>query len=230
MSHIKAIYFDLDNTLVHRNASIDRFSEGFVQRYVSLLSHVSCEQVANLIKTIDNGGYLGDKRRYRKISQAIGAELSTKLCWQQPIAADQLERDWKTHFPQSTVEMPSATKVLNELAKKGYYLAIISNGGQQSRINTLAATSFSPLIHHLVSSEQFGAKKPDPAIFLETISQAGFRPNECVYVGHHPVNDMQGAYNAGMHAVWLAGFHERAGLPTPAYVIQSLPELLGLVI
>ena len=33
-------------------------------------------------------------------------------------------------------------------------------------------------------------------------------PEECLFIGDHPINDIQGAQNAGMHPVWMEGFHE----------------------
>jgi putative hydrolase of the HAD superfamily len=52
----------------------------------------------------------------------------------------------------------------------------------------------------------YGADKPDTGIFTYTSEQLGVSPAECVYVGDHPRNDIEGARNAGMRTIWYAGF------------------------
>jgi len=49
------------------------------------------------------------------------------------------------------------------------------------------------------------------------------QPEQCLYIGDHPVNDVQGATAAGMHALWMQGFHPDAG--HIQYKIQQLPEI-----
>ncbi len=71
-----------------------------------------------------------------------------------------------------------------------------------------------------------GVSKPDPFIFTHTVRQAGFEPNECVYIGDHPLNDIMGATRAGMTAVWLAGFHTDVTLPINAPVVQNLVDVI----
>lgn len=86
-------------------------------------------------------------------------------------------------------------------------------------------TSFSPLIRKLVSSGDFGVAKPDASIFIATITAAGFQPLECMYVGDHPVNDVQGALSAGMQATWLQGYYPASEIAAAANTIQHLSEL-----
>ena len=125
--------------------------------------------------------------------------------------------------------MSGALETLTRLTERGFHLGIISNGSLDSREKTVAATPFSNFIQQLVSSGQFGQKKPHPEIFLSTLEAAGFKPSQCLYVGDHPVNDIQGALSAGLHAVWLKGFHSSTRLPLQTPVITSLLELLSLI-
>ena len=47
------------------------------------------------------------------------------------------------------------------------------------------------------------AKKPDPLIFQKCIQSFDRKPEECVYIGDHPTNDVEGAKACGMKAIWL---------------------------
>ncbi|SHO55677.1 HAD family hydrolase [Vibrio quintilis] len=226
---IRAVYFDLDNTLVERNASIDQFSRIFIRHFSRQLLHPSFRQVSDLIKQTDNGGYLVNNSPYQRIYQAIGAELALQLGWHDPVPATELEAFWKAEFPRSAAEMPGAAALIRQLVQSGYHVGIISNGAEWSRRATLAATTFGELIQQLVSSERFGVSKPDPSIFTDTARAAGFSSGECIYIGDHPEKDIRGAMNAGMQAVYLSGFHPDIPVPDGAPVIHHLSEVMHVI-
>lgn len=226
---IKAVFFDLDNTLVDRSAGIERFAAAFVGHYQTRLQHSDADQIASLIKHIDNGGYLPAGSPYKKVYEAIGGELALQLDWIDPPGVDELTAFWRGEFPKNTVEMEGAQRLLQQLHNDGYYLGIISNGAHDSRLATVNNTSFQPLIRELVSSGSFGYAKPDARIFLAAIAAAGFQPSQCMYVGDHPVNDIQGALSAGMQATWLQGYHPASEVALGAHTIEQLSELTALL-
>jgi putative hydrolase of the HAD superfamily len=225
----KAVYFDLDNTLVDRNASIDAFSILFLRNFNSELHNESAQHIAEVIKRVDNGGYLPANSRYQKISEALGFELQRQLNWRITPAAADITSYWRREFSKQTVEMDGAYEVITALHHSGFYLGIISNGAEATRQSTLAATSFVQLFSQVVSSEQFGVKKPNTSIFTETVKAAGFKPEQCFYVGDHPINDVQGALDAGMMAILLAGHHPGTLIPEQAMIINHLSEIIRLV-
>ncbi|CAM3870397.1 Pyrimidine 5'-nucleotidase YjjG [Vibrio aerogenes CECT 7868] len=223
---IKAVYFDLDNTLVDRDASIDAFSRIFIEHYSHRLRNPSVKQISTIIKQTDNGGYLAEDSPYQKIWQAIGAELCRQADWIKPVLASEVSTFWRTEFPGNTVEMPGVEQLVRQLVQSGYHVGIISNGAESSRRATLAATSLNTLILQMVSSGQFGVSKPDPSIFTDTVQDAGFLCGECVYIGDHPEKDICGAMNAGMHAIYFSGFHPDISVPEGAPVIHHLSDVI----
>ena len=61
---------------------------------------------------------------------------------------------------------------------------------------------FAPYISHIVTSQEAGFEKPHPEVMALCIRKAGCAPEECVFVGDTFKKDVQGALDAGMHAVW----------------------------
>ncbi|GLQ74017.1 HAD family hydrolase [Vibrio penaeicida] len=204
---IKAVYFDLDNTLVDRNASIDRFALKFYDHFSKQLVESDIDKISSLIKTLDNGGYLKPDSPYKRIYTAIAYELPKQLNWHSPPLPIEIEQFWKNNIPECAVEMNHAHELISTLKEKGLHLGIISNGEEWSRQRTAHATSFSHHFSQIISSEKAGYKKPDSRIFIESARSAGYSTSECIYVGDHPVNDVQGSINAGMKAIWLSGYH-----------------------
>jgi FMN hydrolase / 5-amino-6-(5-phospho-D-ribitylamino)uracil phosphatase len=78
-----------------------------------------------------------------------------------------------------------------------------------------------------VDARSFGAAKPAPSIFLATAERAQVAPAQLLHVGDHPQQDVLGALQAGLPAVWLnrtgAIWNEAAN---PPETISTLLELL----
>lgn len=57
------------------------------------------------------------------------------------------------------------------------------------------------------------------------------KPEECIYIGDHPVNDIEGATRVGMQTIWMKVNQPwRDGLQaTPLHTIENLGELLELL-
>ena len=53
----------------------------------------------------------------------------------------------------------------------------------------------------VVVSGDIGIYKPDRRIFDEAVRRAGVKNKESLFVGDHPVNDVEGALGAGMQVI-----------------------------
>ena len=71
----QAVYFDLDNMLVHRNESIELYAERFSDDFSDVLSDVGLKEIANVIYAHDNGGYLTKNSPYKTIKDAVSHGL-----------------------------------------------------------------------------------------------------------------------------------------------------------
>ena len=90
----------------------------------------------------------------------------------------------------------------------------------------------------VVSSEGAKAYKPDARIFAAYCALAGVGPGEVLYVGDSPYDDVHGAKESGMRAVWVRRAQQTPGrtppppdvrLREPDAVITSLAQLPALL-
>lgn len=51
---------------------------------------------------------------------------------------------------------------------------------------------------------------------------------ECLFVGDHPVNDIQGARQVGMQTLWLSGFHASKDIEIE-HKIENLTQVLSFL-
>jgi putative hydrolase of the HAD superfamily len=77
-------------------------------------------------------------------------------------------------------------------------LGSVSNG-----VADLQAIGMAHYFQASVAAHRFGCAKPDASIFRAACHELGVAPHEAVYVGDDPVLDVEGAQKAGLQAVWM---------------------------
>jgi putative hydrolase of the HAD superfamily len=141
-----------------------------------------------------------------------------------------VEEPGKHLWEMAIMPIPDALEVLTTL-KVHYRLGVISNtvgSGDAELVEALERAGIRPLIDALVTSRDFGAAKPDPAIYAEGARRLGVSLDATLMVGDRLDTDVAGALNAGIPAVWLRhpGAIPIPGI-TPTHVIDRLAELPG---
>ncbi|HKV31919.1 MAG TPA: HAD-IA family hydrolase [Candidatus Dormibacteraeota bacterium] len=139
-----------------------------------------------------------------------------------------VEEPGKHLWEMALIRIPDAFEVLTAL-KPLYRLGVISNtvgSGDAELADVLERAGIRRLIDALVTSRDFGAAKPDPAIYAEGARRLGVSLDQTLMVGDRLDTDVAGALNAGIPAVWLR--HPGAvAIPgiAPTHVIEGLAEL-----
>lgn len=84
-------------------------------------------------------------------------------------------------------------------------MAVVSNSIFSSDLlwNDIRRLSVPEAFRFVISSAEFGYRKPHTAIFEHAVERLGSRPSETWYVGDLWENDVVGSTNAGLIPVWL---------------------------
>jgi putative hydrolase of the HAD superfamily len=119
---------------------------------------------------------------------------------------------------------PEVPGVLAALRDRGVARVVVSNW-DVSLHDVLERTELRSLVDGVVTSAEFGAAKPDPAIFARALELAGgIAPADAVHVGDDVEADVEGARAAGIAPVYVA----RDGAAAPPGV-RAIPSLDGLL-
>ncbi|MDO8616818.1 MAG: HAD family hydrolase [Dehalococcoidia bacterium] len=117
-----------------------------------------------------------------------------------------------------------------EALRPHYRIALLSNADDDFLHACLARNG----LHFdvVLSSEQAGAIKPNPLIFLRLAELLGLPPAAILYAGDNPIPDVLGPARAGMTAAWVnrAGLRRPRRVPPPYMRVRSLSELLPLLV
>jgi putative hydrolase of the HAD superfamily len=119
---------------------------------------------------------------------------------------------------------PEVPAVLGALRERGVARVVVSNW-DVSLHDVLERTELRPLVDAVVTSAEFGAAKPDPAIFARALELAGgVAPADAVHAGDDLEADVAGARAAGIAPVLVARDGEVASAG-----VRAIPTLEGLL-
>jgi putative hydrolase of the HAD superfamily len=215
---IRAVLFDLDDTLYDRDALVLRIAHEQVVAFREQLDGVDANVFVRRLLELDAHGYGSKPAAYARIVSELA--LPSTL-------AESLEH----HFWESydrICELPEETgDVLRTLRARGLKLGVVTNGRTDRQALKLERLGIAPLFDAVLISQSEGIRKPDAAIFARAVARCGVEPGEALFVGDHPENDVGGARTAGLIAVWKRVPHREMSLADVA-VVDALSDIVPL--
>lgn len=190
---LKTVMFDLDGTLLNRDASVQRFIENQYERLIKWLGHIPKEQYISRFIELDCRGYVWKDKVYQQMVDDFNIN---KISWQM------LLDDYVEEFHNSCIPFPSLIEMLEVLKKSSIHLGIITNGKGQFQMDNIRALGIESFFETILVSEWEGIKKPDSLIFQRALQQLNVSANESMFVGDHPENDVKAAMDMGVIGVW----------------------------
>jgi putative hydrolase of the HAD superfamily len=121
---------------------------------------------------------------------------------------------------------PDARPALERLAAS-FRLGLITNGVARIQRHKFAGSGLASFFDPVVVSGELGVGKPDRAIYEHALQLAQVAASNALMVGNSLRNDVEGAENAGLRAVWVDRVGETLpGSPKSYQTVASLAELL----
>ena len=226
---IKAVFFDLYQTLVHYQPSQEELEAGALN---SFGIGVTAEALRRPILAANEFIYEQIARRplsqrSREETMALYADYQRIVIREAGIKADdRIVLKLLGMMQQAKMDLvlfDDVIPVLDDLKKRELVLGLISNI-ERDMTATLDKLGLSPRLDIVVTSQDAGFTKPHPEIFQFAIKQAGVRPAETAYIGDQYQVDVVGSNNAGMKGILLdrTGYYkEKLNCPK----IKTLAEL-----
>lgn len=136
-------------------------------------------------------------------------------------------------FPKERKKVPilydDVIPVLDEL-KKNYRLLLLTNGSPELQQTKLTLTpELNPYFEHVVISGNYGKGKPDPGIFQYALSLMSLEAKEVIMVGDNLNTDILGANRAGVRSVWINRHQKTRNEVVPTYEITHMGDLYEIL-
>jgi len=122
------------------------------------------------------------------------------------------------------VTLPGAMHWLERLRGEGWRQAVASSAPTPNIEAAMQALGIARLFEALVSADEVGVGKPDPAVFLAAADRVGVPPSRCVVVEDAPAG-LLGARRAGMRSIGvLSSHHQKLVADVVVPSLEALPE------
>jgi putative hydrolase of the HAD superfamily len=103
-------------------------------------------------------------------------------------------------------------------------LGIVTNGDSKQQTAKLTRTGILNYFQAVIISDEVGAAKPEPKIFLDACRALEVSADDCTFIGDRIDLDIEGSIAAGMDAIWLNRCGH-ANTPVPFKTAKSLLEI-----
>lgn len=230
---LKAVFFDLDNTLwdfeksstltleelydemVSKSDTLGAGKEKFIEVYKANNEKL-WEQYrnGNITKSALRG------IRFKEALHRIGIDNAT--------LGQTMETEYVSRVPLKPNLIDGALEILDWLYGK-YKLGIITNGFMEAQEAKVRLSGIDRYFDYFVISEEAGCTKPNPSIFKFALNKCTFKEDEVAYIGDEYDVDIKGAFGAGIEGIWLKREGTRDKNTLCCIEITSLLELKNIL-
>lgn len=204
---ISALLLDLDDTLIDDRGAMAK-AVLVLRKKHRLAMHVDDDELAErwdsvgraLWRQLDIGEVSFEEQRRLRLKNTFALKITDA-------AADALFIDYLQCYEQCW-EVYSYTAEFLE-ASAHLPRAIITNGHRPQAHKKLSRLGLSEHFQSIVTPDDCGARKPNPAIFLHTLAQLGVSPEHALMIGDNLEADIEPAEALGIRAFHVD--HRQAG-------------------
>jgi putative hydrolase of the HAD superfamily len=220
---IKAVIFDLDNTLVDFMGMKRQAVTAAITSMIDAGLTLTQTEVRARIDAIYKERGIEFQNVFDQLLYDIFQKVDYKILSAGIIA-------YRRAREAALVPYPHVTMTLVELVKRGIRLAVVSDAPGREAWLRLCYLNFHHLFDHVVTFEDTGEHKPSPAPFLRALELLKVKPEETLMVGDWPERDMVGAAKVGITTVF-ARYGDTFGTmeSNATYDVNDVAELLPII-
>ena len=187
---IKAIIFDLDHTLFDRYATLSEIAK-YIREELPVNPNLSYTEIVEIMINADKA-YV--HYGWDNICNHIINE--TNLFTEKLENSKYFDFVFK-YFEKIAIPYPFTIPTLTQLKNNGFKLGLITNGRPGLQEKKLELLGLGNMFDRVIVSGQYNCPKPQLKAFEMMAEWLELKPEEMMYVGDHPLNDVDASRKAG---------------------------------
>lgn len=220
---IKAIVFDLDNTLVDFMSMKRQAVDAAIHAMIDAGIGLSFDEVKTRIDAIYKERGIEFQNVFDQLLYDVFNKVDYKILSAGIIA-------YRRAREAALVPYPHVYYTLTELLKQGLKLGVVSDAPAREAWLRLSYLNFHHIFDAVVTFEDTDQRKPEPGPFLKVLELLKAKPDEALMVGDWAERDMVGAAKVGMITVF-ARYGDTFGTKESGadYEISDIQQLLSII-
>lgn len=220
---IKAILFDLDNTLTDFMEMKRRSSEAAVRAMIGAGLPISKDKAIETLYSLFERHGMEDQEIFQKFLRKTMRTIDYKILATGIVAY----RKAKT----GTLEpYPHVRRTLLELKLHGVTLGILTDAPRMQAWLRLASMQLTDFFDIVITYDDTNKRKPHALPFKKAIEELKLAPKHILMVGDMPQRDIVGAKKAGMQTCFARyGFEGKIGKINADYDVEDISKIINIV-
>ncbi|MBR2343286.1 MAG: HAD family hydrolase [Clostridia bacterium] len=202
LNKVKAVIFDLDDTLYSRYLAARATFPGMLRE---LLYENRSEEFIDEAVRLMMANVAENSMVHERVFEALTSAYPTDKPYVRAKCLDY----YYDHITDFAEPFSDTYRVLEGLRSRGIRLGIITNtptGREASQRRKVEVLGIEKYFDAIIYSTAVGLRKPDRRIYDMTAELLGVPNESCLFVGDDPASDIRGAIGADMTAVFLDRF------------------------
>ncbi len=233
MSALRAVLFDIDDTLFSTSAFASRARDNAVHAMVEAGLRLPPERVRRELDEVitefsSNYDHHFDKLLQRLRPSSIG-RVNPALIVAAGVAAYH-----DTKF-RELAPWPDVQPLLQGIVAGGLRAGVITHGWTVKQAEKLVRLGLVPLFDPgaIFISDQIGIAKPNPKLYQAALVELGLEPQQVLYVGDNPAHDIAPPASLGIRTAWARRGARVKELPAgivPDHIVDDFSQLLDVLV
>jgi putative hydrolase of the HAD superfamily len=220
---IRAVVFDLDNTLVDFMAMKRQAVDAAITAMIDAGLDLTFDKIRSHIDDIYREQGIEYQRVFDQLLQESLGHVDNRILSSGIIA-------YRRAREAALRPYPHVTATLMQLVKNGVRLAVVSDAPAREAWLRLCYMNLHHVFDVVVTYDDTSERKPSPKPFLLALQKLGVDPGEAVMIGDWAERDMVGAKNVGMHTAF-AKYGDSFGNQnvTADHILSDISDILRIV-
>jgi len=219
---IKAVLFDLDNTLIDFMKMKKHSCRAAIDAMIGAGLHIEHDKAIKVLFGLYDKYGLEEKTIFQKFLNKITGKVDHKILANGIVAY----RRVRTGFLEP---YPNIDYVLLKLKDRGIKLGIVTDAPKLKAWIRLASIKLSNYFDVVVTFEDTKQRKPSKLPFKAALRQLKLKPSDCLMVGDWPERDIKGAKALGMKTCFARYGNPKIKKTDADYEISNIKMLLDIV-
>jgi len=141
-----------------------------------------------------------------------------------------LSEDYIQTLGEQRIPLQGAAE-LCEAVSRHMPIYLVTNGISRIQRSRMKGSVVEPYLTGMVISEELGVSKPDPAMVLEALAQAGVDDlSRVILLGDSQTSDIAAANNAGVDSILFTNGREIPEGHKATYAVKTLEEAMQIIL
>lgn len=219
---IKAVLFDLDNTLIDFVRQKTICCKESVKAMIKAGLKADEKEAYTELMALYKPSSYEDPHIFQHYLKKVTGVISQKILSAGIVAYRKIVNELLTPYT-------GVNETLTKLKARGLKIGVLTDAPRLKAWIRLTTAGLADYFDTVITLGESKKKKPSITPFKKAITELDLKPDEILFVGDNPIRDIRGAKKSGMKTAYAKYGSFIEGDEKPDYVLDDIKDLLNII-